>query len=97
MAVKSKHSTLEYTLGQLEGLIAWKRQQDADEEKRQVNVRLNLGDLELLDALAEHYEESRTSMAQHILSSAIVDALQIAGINADEVWKRAQEEKGRLE
>lgn len=94
---ENKKTALQDTLNMLEGALAFKAQMQNEEEKRQVNVRLQLGELELLDALAEHYDETRTSMAQHLLSSAIHDALSITGIDDTEVYKRARAEKGKLE
>lgn len=76
----SSKSALQDTLDMLEGARAFKAHVQQEEEKRQVNIRLPIIEFELLEMLSEHYEEARTSMAQHLLQAAIHDAAASLGI-----------------
>ncbi len=82
MAKEADSSNLQSTLTMLDNLAAYKAHVNKEDEKRQVNIRLPSVELDFLDQLAEHYDESRTSMAQHLLASAIHDACAIAGIDS---------------
>jgi hypothetical protein len=67
-------------LGMTKDHLEW---QNRDEEKRQVNVRLPAVEFQLLERLSEHFGENRTSLAQRLLSAAILDACVLAGVDTN--------------
>lgn len=76
-------TALQDTLEMLDNIAAYKAHMQKEEEKRQVNIRLPSTEFDLLEQLSEHFDESRTSMAQHLLQAAIHDACHLAGIEHD--------------
>jgi uncharacterized membrane protein YccC len=81
---ETNKSALEDTLEQLDRVAAYRAHMEKDEEKRQVNVRLGPIEFGLLERLSEHFSESRTSMAQHLLQAAIYDACASVGIDTND-------------
>lgn len=64
----------------LDSIVGLKADAASKEEKRQVNVRLSSLPFALLEQLSERLGESRTSLAQHLLEAAIIDACDTLGV-----------------
>lgn len=77
------HSEVSRIVQHLDMLLELKGREDSESRKQQLNIRLDVVSHQLLERLSERLDESRSSLAAHLLSAAVFDACNQLGVSTD--------------